>query len=144
MAQKILITGLILAMLGVVCYAFFYKNRRKPPISRNFGVQAKTVKFQGVIKDMRMDCYMTGFCVISLEPNIIVSAGYNPGDVSPKIREAQEKIWGRLIGFEMGKKYIGSPVELFAEDKGASLDGKNHHYTLEGNENYYIKLLDGK
>lgn len=135
------VTIILLISAVIITSYVLYMKRQEVSMKKDFKNQAKTEKFVGVIKEMRMDCYLTGTCLIFLEPNIIITVGYNPGDVSPQVREAQREIWGELIGFEVGKEYIGRKVEIYAEDKGSSLDNNYRHYTIEGNKNYYIKLL---
>ena len=136
--------AIILLIFAVIITSYvLYMKREGIAMGKDFENQVKTEKFVGVIKEMRMGCYLTGYCEILLEPNISILAGYNPGDASPEILKAQEGIWGELIGFEVGKEkeYIGRKVEVYAEDKSWLLDSNYRRYTLKGNKSYYIKLL---
>lgn len=135
---QILTVLLILVCLGIFGYVFSKKNfktQRKPDD------QTTTAKFQGKIKNIVTDCFTTGACSVILESNAVITVGENPGDVSPEIREKMMRVWGRLIGFELDEKYIGRTVEVYARDGGVLKGNNFHYYTLEGNPEYYIKLL---
>ena len=141
---QIIAVLLILACLGILGYIFFKKNKTRT-MQNN---QITATKFQGKIKGIVTDCFITGVCSVILEPNIVIMVGENPGDVSPEIREKTMSEWGRLIGFELDEKYIGRIVEVYAKDAGVSESNNIHFYTLEGkswllegHREYYIKLL---
>jgi len=136
--HQILTILLILVCLVIFGYIFYSKKFKIETIPDS---QIVATKFQGKIKDIVTDCFTNGACSVILESNAVITVGENPGDVSPEIIEKYTNTWGRLIGFELDKKYIGRTVEVYAKDTG-SLKGSNiNYYTMGGSSEYYIKLL---
>lgn len=126
---------LAIAVIVVLVYNPFRRNKPEPENENNMN---KPQKITGVIKNMGLGCFTTGPCTVVLEPNIVIMVAYNPGDVAPALQE--NGVWGK-VGFELDKKYIGSKVEAWAKSTGSLKDGEFVYYTLEGNEDYYIKLI---
>lgn len=94
----------------------------------------QSVKFTGIITEINNGCWADGICSIKVDNKWIVAeiGGLRSPNSKPEIR-------GSLTGINFSQdtnKYIGKSVEVYTKQT----DGDN--FTIYGNENYYIKLLE--
>jgi len=92
------------------------------------------VKFTGNITETNNGCWSDGICSIKVDDKWITAeiGGLRPPNSKAEIR-------GDLIGISFSQdtnKYIGKRVEVYAKQSD------DNSFTIYGNENYYIKLLE--
>ena len=116
----------ILLALGAILF-----NLAKNPniVSNNHGL-----KFTGIITETNNGCWADGVCSIKVDEKWITAeiGGLRPPDSKPETR-------GKLIGISFSRdtqKYIGKRVEVYAKPTD------NNAFTIYGNKDYYIKLLE--
>ena len=95
---------------------------------------AQGVKFTGNITETNNGCWSDGICSIKVDDKWITAeiGGLRPPNSKAEIR-------GDLIGISFSQdtnKYIGKRVEVYAKQSD------DNSFTIYGNENYYIKLLE--
>jgi len=93
------------------------------------------VKFTGIITETSNGCWADGICSIKVNDKWIVTeiGGLRPPNSKPEIR-------GNLIGISFSQdtnKYIGKRVEVYAKQLE-----NDKNYSIYGDPNYYIKLLE--
>ncbi len=88
------------------------------------------VKFTGNIIETNNGCWSDGTCSIKVDDKWITTeiGGLRPPNSKPEIR-------GRLMGINFSQD-MGKRVEVYAKQ----ID--DNYFTIYGNENYYIKLLE--
>jgi hypothetical protein len=126
MKNKLLLLSLILVSIFSVLIIFKKNDSSKPQIVDG------SVKFVGTIVATNDECRVDGICSIKVDDKWVVSefGGLRPTS------EIETK--GRLIGISFGQdtqRYVGKKVEVFAKPE-------NGGYTIYGDSNFYIKLLD--
>ena len=88
--------------------------------------QKRDILFTGKIEAIDLGCWADGLCSMEVSgKEIVFGSGYSRSD------------WGKVTGIDLQKSndYIGRGVEVYCRCLTKS-------YTLEGNKNYYIKLLN--
>lgn len=127
--KKTLVLILTIILLSTAA-ALIYRqsgNSILPSINRG-------VKFTGTITEVNNECYSDGTCSVKVDDKSIIR---EYGGLRPPNSKVEVK--GRLLGFfnaEISSKNIGNKVEVFAQPTASG------NYTLYGNSDYYIKLLE--
>jgi len=108
------------------------KNQDCPKIT--FDTDTTTVKFEGIITNVKNDCWADGFCSIEIDHKwwvIIIDGGLKDPEVKPEIR-------GEYIGisFSQNNESIGKKVKVYAKIKS------KNRLTLEGSKEYYVKVIE--
>lgn len=137
MNKKIVIIFALIVIALVAGLVFW--NKKNPSINQNPNPNPKLVTgseketFSGTITDFSTDCFADGICSVSVDgKKVIIMAGFRMGDIPPV---------GKLLGVDSigdleGK--VGWHANVYAT---TTPEGD---YTLYGNPDYYVEVLDIK
>ncbi len=104
-----------------------------PELGVTYNTDSTTVKFVGVITNVKNDCWVDGTCSIEVDNKWWVAITYGKRDPSriPKER-------GQIIGIRFTKdnESIGKKVTIYAK-----IRDKNR-LTVEGSKEYYVKVIE--
>ena len=128
MKRKITL-AIILASVLIGAIFIHFKSGNLTRLSDN-----KEIKFTGNITETNNGCWFDGICSIKVDERLVTAeiGGLGPPNSKPEIR-------GKLIGISFSQdtqKYIGKKVEVYAKQTN------DNGFTIYGNENYYIRLLE--
>jgi hypothetical protein len=100
-------------------------------------INDKNLTFSGVITDFSNECHYDGLCSLTIDERTVIVA-------SAEMRNPnlEQEVWGQIIGLDiygLNPDFIGRKAEVLAR-KISGPDGI--YYSLVGDENYYVKIID--
>ncbi|WP_432410671.1 hypothetical protein [Rasiella sp. SM2506] len=100
-----------------------------------YSTDSTTVKFEGVVTAVKNDCWADGECSIEVNNEWWIAIVYGLRDPStiPKQRGQSKE-----IRFTEDYESIGKMVKVYAKIE------KNNSLTLEGNNAYYVEVIENK
>ena len=112
------------------------KNTTATPESQIINADSTTIKFEGIITNIKYNCRVDGICSIEVDNKWSIAIIYGKRDPSriPKER-------GKVIGiqfFPEDPKVVGKKVNVFAKIR----DKKKNRLTVEGSSDYFVKVIE--
>lgn len=131
MLKQISIT---LLFIVVIACKTPYKSKKQDLLKTIYNTDSTTVKFKGVITNIKYDCRVDGLCSIEVNGKWQIAIIYGRRDPS-RIPKERGLVTG-IQFFPVDKEIIGKRVSVFAKIRA------ENRLTVEGNNNYYVKVIE--
>ena len=131
MLKQISIT---LLFIVVIACKTPYESKNQDLLKTTYNTDSTTVKFKGVITNIKYDCRVDGLCSIEVNNKWQIAIIYGRRDPSSIPKER-----GLVAGiqfFPVDKEIIGKKVKVFAKIRA------ENRLTVEGNNSYYVKVIE--